>query len=135
MTATSYQIAGSHYLNLGIQPLEFAMKNRWDSGAFSVLKYLTRHRAKNGVEDLRKARHFVELRQTFIEHTSFRLFDIPMTKYIHANGIGDTSVDATALMTLEAWVQGRVGWRAVTKLIDRLIAEYDQGQLSLLSQE
>jgi hypothetical protein len=123
--ATSYQVGGTHYQNLGVQPIEFAMANKWDSGAFSVLKYLTRHRSKNGVEDLRKASHFVELRLNFIEHADVPLQVLPMSRYIHANGIGDTSVDATALMTLEAWVHGRVGAYTLTGIIDLLIKEYE----------
>lgn len=62
--ALSRQVAGSHYKKLGMQPVVFATSNRYDPCAFSILKYVTRWRDKNGIQDLQKARHFVELRMT-----------------------------------------------------------------------
>lgn len=52
-------INGSHY-DLPIQPIEYAMKNGLDPCQFSVVKYVTRFRKKNGKEDLLKARYFID---------------------------------------------------------------------------
>lgn len=52
-------INGSHY-DLPIQPIEYAMKNGLDACQFSVVKYVTRFRKKNGKEDLLKARFFID---------------------------------------------------------------------------
>lgn len=60
--ALAVQVGGSHYQNKAIQPVEFGMANQLDCCAFSILKYTSRHREKNGRQDLLKAEHFVDLR-------------------------------------------------------------------------
>lgn len=59
--ALAKQVAGNHYKDLAIQPVEYIHAN--DIGFFegNVIKYVTRWRAKAGVEDLRKAKHYIEL--------------------------------------------------------------------------
>ena len=49
--ALDVQVAGDHYKTMGIQPIEFCYVNRYDPAAFSALKYVSRHRVKNGRED------------------------------------------------------------------------------------
>ena len=61
MTALDTQIAGSHYKDLAIQPVEFIVKNHIPFIEGNVIKYVVRHRAKNGAQDIRKAIHFLEL--------------------------------------------------------------------------
>lgn len=55
------QVDGTHYKNMKVQPIEFAMVRGYDAATFSVLKYISRHRRKNGLIDLEKASHFVRL--------------------------------------------------------------------------
>ena len=55
------QIGGGHYHNRAIQPFEYALANEFNYLESNVLKYLTRHKEKNGAEDLRKAIHALEL--------------------------------------------------------------------------
>lgn len=59
--ALKQQVGGSHYKDLSIQPVEYILKNNIPFIEGSVIKYVTRWRAKNGVEDLRKARHFLDI--------------------------------------------------------------------------
>lgn len=59
--ALKQQVGGSHYKDLLIQPVEYILKNNIPFIEGSVIKYVTRWRAKNGVEDLRKARHFLDI--------------------------------------------------------------------------
>jgi hypothetical protein len=61
MTTLKTQIGGSHYKTMAIQPVEFIHKNNIGFIEGSVIKYVTRWRSKNGVEDLRKAKHFLEI--------------------------------------------------------------------------
>lgn len=61
-SALDVQVGGNHYSKLAIQPMEFAMTQMYDFAAASILKYVTRHRSKNGAEDIRKALHIMELR-------------------------------------------------------------------------
>lgn len=60
-SALKTQVAGSHYKNLPIQPVEYCQRNRLTYCESAVVKYVTRHREKGGAEDIRKAIHFLEL--------------------------------------------------------------------------
>jgi hypothetical protein len=55
------QIGGNYYASMKIQPLEFAHANGLGFAEGLVLKYICRHRVKNGREDLDKAIHVLEL--------------------------------------------------------------------------
>lgn len=59
--AFKQQTGGSHYQGLKITPIEYAMANKLDACQFSVVKYVTRFRNKNGVEDLQKAKDFIDM--------------------------------------------------------------------------
>ena len=61
MNPLEKQEGGSHYKDLPIQPVEFCQRNRLGFCESSVVKYVTRHRSKNGAQDIRKAIHFLEL--------------------------------------------------------------------------
>ena len=61
MSAFDTQVGGSHYKNMAIQPLEYIVKNNLNFVEGNVIKYVTRHRFKNGLEDLKKARHYIDM--------------------------------------------------------------------------
>ena len=54
------QIGGSHYKTFHIQPYEFISKNNLSFFQGNVVKYVCRYLHKNGVEDLKKARWYLE---------------------------------------------------------------------------
>jgi len=55
------QEGGDHYVKLPIQPVEFIYKNKLGFLEGNVIKYVVRHKAKNGKEDLLKARHYIDM--------------------------------------------------------------------------
>ena len=55
------QVAGTHYKDMPIQPVEFIHANALGYFEGNVVKYISRWRKKGGMEDLRKAKHYVEL--------------------------------------------------------------------------
>lgn len=55
------QVGGDHYKNLSIQPIEYVMANGMDYCEANIVKYITRHHAKGGAEDVRKVIHYAEL--------------------------------------------------------------------------
>ena len=59
--ATSTQIGGNHYKDCKIQPTEFIHANNIPFIEGNIIKYVVRHRSKNGIEDLKKARHYIDL--------------------------------------------------------------------------
>jgi hypothetical protein len=61
MTALNKQEGGSHYKDLPIQPVEYIHANALGYFEGNVIKYVSRWRKKNGVADLEKAKHYIEL--------------------------------------------------------------------------
>ena len=61
MSAYDKQIGGSHYKKMKIQPSKFVIENELLFPEGNVIKYICRHRYKNGKEDLEKAVHFIEM--------------------------------------------------------------------------
>lgn len=55
------QEGGQHYKGMSIQPAEFIHANAIPYLEGNVIKYVCRHREKGGIEDLRKAQHYLEL--------------------------------------------------------------------------
>lgn len=55
------QVGGNHYKDMVIQPIEFTMKNKLGFLEGNIIKYVARHLAKNGRQDLEKAKHYIEL--------------------------------------------------------------------------
>jgi len=59
-SAIEVQVGGSHYKDMEIQPIEFIMANDLGFCEGNVVKYVTRHSNKNGIEDLKKAQHYLK---------------------------------------------------------------------------
>ena len=55
------QVGGSHYQKYAIQPIEFIIKNNIPFLEANVIKYVVRYKDKNGLEDLKKAKHYLEM--------------------------------------------------------------------------
>jgi hypothetical protein len=55
------QIGGGHYKDFVLQPVEFITKNNIGFIEGNVVKYVCRHKFKNGREDILKAIHYLEL--------------------------------------------------------------------------
>lgn len=66
-SALAVQVAGSHYKDMKIQPMEYSMANGLDACQHTAIKYISRFRSKGGIEDLRKAIHIIEMLIEFEE--------------------------------------------------------------------
>ena len=55
------QHGGSHYQKYKIQPSKFVVENELLYPEGCAIKYIIRHRDKNGKEDILKAIHFLEM--------------------------------------------------------------------------
>lgn len=60
-SALAVQEGGGHYKTLPIQPVQYIHINNLGYCEGNVIKYVTRWRTKGGLEDLRKARHYLDL--------------------------------------------------------------------------
>ncbi len=61
MSSLDIQVGGSHYKEMAIQPIEFIMKNNIGFMEGNAIKYISRWRSKGGIEDLKKARHYIDM--------------------------------------------------------------------------
>jgi len=61
MSELQTQEGGDHYKKYNIQPIEFCYENKIPAIEASVIKYVVRHRDKNGVEDINKAIHLLNI--------------------------------------------------------------------------
>lgn len=125
-TVLAEQVGGDHYRTKPIQPLQFLMANGWDACSSKVLKYVSRHQEKGGLEDIEKALHIVGVRQhltrktdanrlgftvylgrivAFLGHRPLPQDDprISMEAYISMNRI--EGPEAAALSALDEWVR------------------------------
>lgn len=59
--ASTKQVGGDHYKKFKIQPAEFCYKNEIPYLEATAIKYLCRWKDKGGIQDLEKAKHFIDL--------------------------------------------------------------------------
>lgn len=59
--ALDKQVDGGHYKDMPIQPVEYIYANALGYFEGNVIKYVSRWRKKNGIADLEKAKHYIEL--------------------------------------------------------------------------
>jgi len=55
------QVAGKHYKSMKIQPAHFINENHLEFAEGNVIKYVCRHRKKDGEKDLLKAKHYIDM--------------------------------------------------------------------------
>ena len=60
-SAFDKQVDGTHYKECAIQPIQYIVKNGLGFLEGNVIKYVTRHKQKNGKSDVQKAIHYLEL--------------------------------------------------------------------------
>ena len=77
MKASERQEGGNHYKSMAIQPGEFIRKNGlgWYEG--NALKYICRYKQKGGIQDIKKAIHYLELILEETEYVSGSNPDLP----------------------------------------------------------
>ena len=61
MSALTKQINGNHYKDKAIQPIQYILANNLGYCEANVVKYVSRWKDKNGLQDLYKAKHYLEL--------------------------------------------------------------------------
>lgn len=58
--ANKLQVGGSHYKDQAIQPWDYIASNGLGYLEGNIVKYVSRWQSKGGLEDLKKARHYLE---------------------------------------------------------------------------
>lgn len=60
ITGSDKQVGGTHYSTQKIQPIEYILGNNLGYCEGNVIKYVSRYKNKNGLEDLFKARQYID---------------------------------------------------------------------------
>ena len=60
-SALTTQVGGGHYKGMRIQPLEYCHANNIGKIEGDVIAYVSRWKLKGGIEDLKKARHELDI--------------------------------------------------------------------------
>ena len=60
MTANNIQHGGTHYKDKAVQPWDYIISNNLGYLEGNVVKYVSRWRDKGGIQDLQKARHYLD---------------------------------------------------------------------------
>ena len=58
--ANDVQVAGTHYKDKVIQPWDYIIANKLGYLEGNIVKYISRWEVKGGVDDLKKARHYLD---------------------------------------------------------------------------
>ena len=109
MTSKVYskQIGGAHYKDMVIQPSEFINKNKLQFAEGNAIKYICRHAHKGEVQDLEKAKHYIDM----IIETDYPL--IPMTEEEEYRNAGITKEEAET--SSKEWIKGYKEWKELSK--------------------
>ena len=96
-SALDEQVGGDHYKKLGIQPVELIRDINANFFQGNVIKYVTRYKDKNGIKDLEKARHYLELMRELKPQTDTKLSKEylleAIANYSTGNNLGDSERD------------------------------------------
>ena len=60
MGANEEQVGGRHYIEKAIQPWDYIIANKMGYLEGNIIKYVSRYKDKNGIEDLVKAAHYLD---------------------------------------------------------------------------
>lgn len=60
MSANERQVSGDHYKKQAIQPWDYIITNQMGYLEGNVIKYVSRYKDKNGIQDLEKAKHYLD---------------------------------------------------------------------------
>ena len=61
MCSSDLQVGGTHYKAMPIQPVEYIQRNGIGFMEGNVIKYVSRWQDKGGLDDLNKAKHYLEM--------------------------------------------------------------------------
>ena len=130
-SALDEQVGGDHYKKLGVQPVEFISTINANFFQGNVIKYVTRYKDKNGIKDLEKAKHYLELMKQLKPQTDTKLHGdyimAAIVSYSTGNNLGKIETDiiiATTYKNREECISDEnidIAIRSVDTLINKLI--------------
>lgn len=120
MSALDNQVGGSHYLS-NYQPIQYASDSKYNAIQLNVLKYVTRYKKKNGLEDLKKAIQYCELAKVCPFPKTSEWHDDKANRYLLDNDM------RKPIGMYFLWQLDMCHWNVVKKCIQELIdLEYEE---------
>jgi hypothetical protein len=124
MSANAKQVAGDHYkTKTGVQHWDIMSRHDVPYLIGNATKYLTRFRRKNGIEDLKKAQHYIEKAIEDAPIINFR----PVDEDTILDFFLYSGIDGFETQPLKFLMGARnvADLRVAKVWVDTLIAEYD----------
>ena len=128
MGANKKQVAGDHYKTEGIQHWDMCYQLRVGYLEGACTKYLSRWRKKNGIQDLKKAEHFLE---KLLEVAGSEGYDNPIKRRGAADTIGKFFKDANIHYEDSLIIYTIFTWKTVKHLQNA----YDDLELMIATEE
>lgn len=134
-TPLDRQVGGSHYVSK-VQHVSFCQRNQIPWCEAAAIKYIIRHRKKNGKQDLEKAIHYIELciHEEYIDRADGYLptgmnltkFDIATGDFLRANGVAAGSPEYLAVYEVlqHQTKRGESTLRDAMKILQGLLKSY-----------
>lgn len=129
------QVGGSHYVSK-VQHVTFCQRNRIPWCEAAAVKYIIRHRKKNGKQDLEKAIHYIDLciHEDYIESEVNPVgmdpgnFLVPTNVFLTANGVKSDSPEWKAVTTLLSHqkVHGESTLLNAKRILEKLLKDYPE---------
>ena len=126
-TAFSEQIGGSHYKDMPFQPIKLISMLDLDFFQGNVVKYVSRHKLKDGVRDLEKAKHYCRMAME-MEKSSPRLSMTILQAVFISEGFVTSNGLSKWVSDIIVYVYRRK-WDEAVKAINALSKEYSQSKL------
>lgn len=118
MGALDNQVGGQHYKGCRYQPVKFSADLNLNFIQGNIVKYVTRYKEKNGLQDLKKVYHYAQLGQE-LRPRNFALFrgtDEYIERYYTLNSL--------------PYLEGRIvysavyqDWTQIIENVEQLIAQ------------
>ncbi len=126
MNALDTQVGGSHYKNMRFQPIELISLLGFDFFQGNVVKYVSRHHAKGGRDDLDKALHYCQLAMSY-GYGRVRLPTKAQTAriavFVSMNSLPDYVAKRFSRLISEGLMNRN--WDLAMEIIDEITKDYD----------
>lgn len=125
MSALDTQVGGDHYTRMKIQPMEFSVKNGLNPLQHTIIKYISRHRFKNGRQDVEKVIHTIDLALEIMPSFKSSTYKRRATKqYAEANNMQADDSAVVLLVASDGAYTPEDLYRAREVALDILDTEY-----------
>lgn len=130
-TPLERQVGGSHYVSPA-QHVSFCQRNRIPWCEAAAIKYIVRHRKKNGKQDLEKAVHYLELcchEDYLLSEVNPRGMDparfrMTLNTFFLGNAVPKAEAEAITLICSHHALRGESTLMDAIRILQKLIKEY-----------